>query len=181
MKIGKGDFVTYVTLGAVAIIETINETLKLEPHMVASLPAFLTSSLWHFAPLALLCLVGVIWMAKQFGWFGPRENPIPYTWNSAPPHIQVFGKKFINERVVLDGGIFRDCHFQNVTFVFNGTEPVEFTNNYISGSIQLSTDNPAVAATVFWLKGVGGLNETFKLNLPPGIRAESPTNVHPPA
>jgi hypothetical protein len=97
MKIGKGDFITYVTLGAVAIIETINETLKLEPHMAANLPGFLTSSLWHFAPLALLCLVGLIWLAKQVGLMKPREpqspNPIGANASGGPETFPVSIKR----------------------------------------------------------------------------------------
>ena len=69
-KIGNWDIASRVGLIAVAIIETINETLKLEPNISATLPRFLTSSLWHFAPLGLIILVGLIWLAKQIGLFG---------------------------------------------------------------------------------------------------------------
>jgi hypothetical protein len=66
MKIA--DAITYIGLISVAVIEAINETLKLEPKVVASLPPFLTSSLWHFVPLLLLTVVFLIWLARQLGW-----------------------------------------------------------------------------------------------------------------
>lgn len=102
-----------------------------------------------------------------------------FTWNNTPPHIKVFGKKFVNEQVVLDGGIFRDCRFQNVTFIFNGTEEFQFSDNHIIGSINMATVNPAVFSTILFMKGLGALSETFKLDLPPGMKVESPTKAPP--
>jgi hypothetical protein len=141
MKIGKGDFVTYVTLGAVAIIETINETLKLEPHMAASLPGFLTSSLWHFAPLTLLCLVGFIWLAKQFGLMKPREttspNPISANISGGPETFPVSIKRGLYVGEILAGfnKLREDYVIEIGIRAYNGTgEPISLSG--ITGAIR---------------------------------------------
>jgi hypothetical protein len=76
--------------------------------------------------LGLLGLLGIIvlmstWalIAVQIGWIAPQPQ---FNWQNNPPHILVAGKRFTNERVPLDGYIYRDCIFENVTFVFNGTD-----------------------------------------------------------
>ncbi len=60
----------------------------------------------------------------------------------------VNSRRFENESILVDGRSFRSCTFKNVTFVFHGTAPTEFTGqSQFEGSIRLSTNHPP---TMFW-------------------------------
>ena len=51
----------------------------------------------------------------------------------------------MNKSIEIDGKSFRDCSFENVSFIFHGTAPAEFLGNTkMSGSFSLDTDNPAI-------------------------------------
>ncbi|MGA9508999.1 MAG: hypothetical protein WBV55_10295 [Candidatus Sulfotelmatobacter sp.] len=62
------------------------------------------------------------------------------------PHWQIFsGHSFANETIEVDGKSFRDCKFENVTFMFRGKAPVDFSGNtQVSGGFSINTDDPAV-------------------------------------
>ena len=82
-----------------------------------------------------------------------------FKWQSLSPNqlTTISHRKFINERVPLDGYRYEDCTFPNVTFVYNGTAAPAFEHNDISGRVMMDTDNNAVFSTGQILKGLGML------------------------
>lgn len=104
-----------------------------------------------------LAIVGMFVVASTLAFFNFRgrknvpSSPLQDTgkdWREAffkPQWEIIAGHSFMNSTVEVDGKSFRDCKFQNVTFVFHGKAPVEFVGtNQISGSFSLNTDNLAV-------------------------------------
>ena len=63
--------------------------------------------------------------------------------------------RFANQKVLLDGYDYEGCEFVNVTFEYNGTTPIRLSNNRIEGAFRLSSQNPAVLATLAWVYGMG--------------------------
>lgn len=76
-------------------------------------------------------------------------------WPHPYQPTSVVGKAFRNERVILDGKSYSHCIFENVTFVYNGTTTIQFSNNKILGSAWYASDNPAVLGTLGWMRGFG--------------------------
>jgi len=97
-----------------------------------------------------------------------------FDFDMTPPNALVEKKRFANERVPLDGYIYRDCTFENVTFVYNGTRGVELSGNRLVGKQRIASDNPSIDITILLLRGLGGLSETFEVRLAPGQRIEPP-------
>ena len=64
MNVSKGDAVTYVALVTCAVLQAA-EPLRKEAAVPPDLHPVLSSSIWAYVPLALLTLVGVIWLARQ--------------------------------------------------------------------------------------------------------------------
>lgn len=60
----------------------------------------------------------------------------------------VQGHNFVNTSIEIDGKAFRQCRFENVTFIFHGKAPVEFTsdNQFTGNKLRFDTDDPAVMA-----------------------------------
>ncbi len=50
-----------------------------------------------------------------------RKKEDTWHFDEHAPLTYVQGKKLINQEVLLDKHSYRDCVFQNVTFVYNGT------------------------------------------------------------
>jgi hypothetical protein len=73
------------------------------------------------------------------------------TWRQgfASPRWEVVqGHNFVNTSIEIDGKAFRHCRFENVTFMFHGKAPVEFTsdNLFTGDKARFDTDDPAVMA-----------------------------------
>jgi len=77
-----------------------------------------------------------------------------------------------NEKVPLDGYDYEYCHFVNVTFVYNGTTPIQFNHNRISGYGFESENGALGMMAVFW-KAMGELPHA-KLILTPGMVTDVP-------
>ncbi len=60
-----------------------------------------------------------------------------------------------NEKVTLDGYRYRNCTFTNVTFVYNGTKPFEFSYNTVEGPITLTTQNIGLWQYLLFLNAAG--------------------------
>ena len=80
-------------------------------------------------------------------------------------YTEVRGKKFSNEKVVLDGNKFEYCEFDNVTFVYDGTAGFAFRFNTIGGTIHIETGrrNRGTAYMVALSKGLGQLRSDAPL------------------
>jgi hypothetical protein len=63
MRASHWNFLALVPLVTVAVVEGINETVKLDPAVLSSLPDFLRSTwwhaIWHYAPLTLVVFAAV--------------------------------------------------------------------------------------------------------------------------
>ena len=69
----------------------------------------------------------------------------------------VSNKKFVNERVVIDGKRFVQCHFENVTIVFNGKAPYDFFRVTSSGENYLESNNAQYQRLLSLMHGTGML------------------------
>jgi hypothetical protein len=100
-----------------------------------------------------------------------------YTYNSDPGYVGKALSKHVwrNEEVVLDGYDYENCEFYDVRFHYNGTTPLKFSHNTISGeSIVISTNNPALIGLVVFLKAAHLLIPQLGLALPPGANTTVP-------
>src|SRR4051794_17438943 len=129
MKLSAFDIATIGGLLTVAVIEALNEAWKTEAHVSPSL-----LPLFHYAPLAILVVLGLLWIGRSIWSFRPRlphlTNPSFHfpTPNWHDPLTPIVNRTFRNETVELDGKNFVDCSFENVTFLYNGTTPTGFSN-----------------------------------------------------
>lgn len=69
---GLWDDVTKASVVAVAVIEAINETLKLEPELFPKLPG-IVFHVMHFLPLVLLTVAGLVQARKAIGLHGSKK------------------------------------------------------------------------------------------------------------
>jgi archaellum component FlaF (FlaF/FlaG flagellin family) len=99
-------------------------------------------------------------------------------WPDPYKPISVVGKTFRNEKVLLDGYAYSSCEFYNVTFVYNGTTTLQFSNNKVFGGLILASDNPAVLGTLAMTLGFNVLKDNVEIfNLPPTIKRGKNVNV----
>jgi hypothetical protein len=95
--------------------------------------------------LAVGLVIGDRRSATELGLFA--KWPRPYS-----PEL-VSGKTFRNERVILDAHSYSRCTFENITFVYNGTTPIQLNNNTFSGTRRFASDNQSVTGA--WLLFIG--------------------------
>jgi hypothetical protein len=132
---------------------------------------------WSPQTLAVLGLLVLFstWLliAVRMGWLGRSDQK--FAFRDGPPDTVISKKIFTNERVVLDGKAFRDCTFENVTYVFNGTRPFALSKNHFNGRIQVASDNPSIQGTFIWLRGLGLLRSEIDFRNESGSIVEPPT------
>lgn len=92
-------------------------------------------------------------------------------WPDPYKPISVIGKTFQNERVPLDGYSYSRCTFYNVSFVYNGTTTLQFTNCTVKG-FTVRSDNPAVEGAMLLMAGFYGIKGDVRFVLPPGNHFE---------
>lgn len=156
------DWLFIACLAAAAIVCAIDSSLKLSKPLRTRFAMLLGNRAWAFAPIALVVLaVGVLAAGSLGGRFGALPG-----WRYPYEPERIVGKKFSNERVVLDGRSFFDCEFANVTLVYNGTTPIQLRGNRVRGAIRYDSDNPAVVATMLMLNAMKEFRPDFKLELP---------------
>jgi hypothetical protein len=114
VKIGKGDAVTYVGLVISAALQAA-EPLRKEVAMPPEAHPILSSPLWAYLPMALLCFVGFIWLVKTV-W--PSKRGMPQTLDSAP--LEIFSNQRLGGIVVMDGKRFISCKWDDVMVCWNG-------------------------------------------------------------
>jgi hypothetical protein len=163
-------------LAAAVIISAIDSGLKLSKPLRSRFATLLGNRVWGLAPLALIVVaLGVV----AASWLGGRTGAFP-AWRYPYEPERIVGKKFANERVVLDGRSFFDCDFSNVTLVYNGTTPIQLRGNRARGAIRYDSDNPAVVGTILMLYAMKEFRSEFKLDIP-AARIEAATRVEKPA
>ncbi len=72
-----------------------------------------------------------------------------------PHYTTVRNHTFRNETVELDGKRFENCAFENATILFHGRAPTEMIDPTFTGSLQITTDDPAI-------KNFMGLSELLR-------------------
>jgi hypothetical protein len=157
-------------LAVAAVLCALDGILKLSKPLRTRSATLLGHRIWALAPLALVVIaLGVL----AAGLLGGRYGGLP-GWRYPYEPERIVGKKFSNERVVLDGRSFFDCEFSNVTLVYNGTTPIQLRGNRLRGVIRYDSDNPAVVATILMLNAMREFRPDFKLDLP-AARTEAAT------
>jgi hypothetical protein len=118
-------------------------------------------------------------VADRFHWIGGDKIGAFSKWPEPYHPTTVTGRKFYNERVVLDGYFYSNCEFNNVTFVYNGTTAIQLANSKIIGMSVLASDNPAVEGAFAVTLAFNVAKDDVKiLNMPPGNTIER-MNVKP--
>lgn len=106
----------------------------------------------------------------------------PFVFEPNASLTRVESVSFRDTVVPLDGFDYRNCQFDNVTFKYNGTTPVQFQNNLVRGPLNFTTDNPSISSTLAVLAGFGlvpGLapNVNAEQISGPGMRVDSGANT----
>jgi hypothetical protein len=84
MNVSKGDAVTYGALVTAAVMQAADPWRK-EAAVPPDMHPILSSSVWSYAPLALLILVGAIWLFRQF--YPQKAAILPSTSHSPSGEI----------------------------------------------------------------------------------------------
>ncbi len=106
--------------------------------------------------IAILLVVGFLLSGANayYIWKFP-----PYYWKGYEVSLEkISDRTFMNETVELDGKSYTYCKFRQVTFVYNGTAPVEFANNEIYGGFNVKTGNESVLMAWVLARGLGAFN-----------------------
>lgn len=164
-------WLAYASIFSSALIQAIREWRKdMNPNWFSK---FFSKTLWAYAPLVLILLSAVIFITKELGWIGhpvkDTNNVQLVKWTEPYRPISVTGKKFINEKILLDGYAYDHCTFTNVTFVYNGTTPIMLSNCQQNGLTILSSENLSVMTTVAWLQYFVGFPEKVKVEWPGNV------------
>lgn len=136
------DIVTVSCLVVCAVVEAGQQALRDAPEVSALIPSFIRGGWWNYIPLAFLIGAGVSWIVGRISKPGPTQSSV--SWRN--PHFDIVsGHTYVNKSIEIDGKSFRDCSFENVSFIFHGLAPAEFLGNTkMSRGFSLDTDNPAI-------------------------------------
>jgi hypothetical protein len=88
--------------------------------------------------LGIFCVV--VAAALAIKWYWPQQQRVGMK--------VVQGKSFYNETVPLDGIEYRDCVFEDVTFVFEARAGTRFTNDQLKGDIKFQSYNLSAKAAM---------------------------------
>ncbi len=170
LQLGVLDWLFMACLAVAAVICAFDGVLKRSKPLRTRFARLLGHRIWALAPLGLVVIaLGVL----AAGSLGARFGGLP-GWRYPYEPERIVGRKFSNERVVLDGRSFFDCEFSNVTLVYNGTTPIQLRGNRVRGAIRYDSENPAVVATILMLNSMREFRPDFKLDLP-AARTEAAT------
>jgi hypothetical protein len=130
---GVWDWIGFGSLWTGAIVMAFEGALAWAPRFREVVPRFFKSSFWAFVPLALLIISTAVLGARAVGWIGgpskPAATPETISWSSEYKPAEVSNRHFRSEVVILDGFHYSNCTFDDVTFKYNGTTPIEFEHN----------------------------------------------------
>jgi hypothetical protein len=155
MKVSKSDAVTYTALVATAIIQAF-DTFRKEAAIPLDTHSILANPVWSYIPIALLTLVGLIWLGRQFGWW---DKPSDVALSDKTKQIR--GQTFKHETVPLDGIEYVNCTFVGVTFEYQGTGVTRLTNCILRfdahSDVKVLSSNPVVKQTLYLARLFGQL------------------------
>jgi hypothetical protein len=146
---GFWDWLGYAALAITTLFNVAVEGFKRMP----TPPPFIAEAWVAWLPLVLLIIATVILVYRASVGTTPGKSsdfptfPDPYT----PPIVSE--KRYMNEVVDLDGYSYVRCTFENCTYKFNGTTPVQINGCTFKGKIKLASNNPSVETA--WALAVG--------------------------
>lgn len=183
MHIGPFDYIMIACVAIAAIYQAADAAVKQsdpKSSLGQKLPRRLRTSKWGYLPLILIIAVGIILIVKATG-IVPETKTQFARWPNPYSPTSIIGKTYRNERVVLDGYSYSNCEFYNVTFVYNGTTPIQLSNNKVLGGMVLASDNQAVTGALMMATGFGLMKDDVgTVNLPPGAILERGKHVNTP-
>jgi hypothetical protein len=106
---------------------------------------------WPLITMAVLVLL--CWGSAVYDHHLRKVEPKPVDW-AHYEFKRIEHQQFVNETVTLDGNEFVDVSFENVTFMYHGTAPMNFISTTFvpatTGKLQarLGSDNPVVMQTL---------------------------------
>jgi hypothetical protein len=104
----------YIELGCVALAAFVmagDEALRHAPNVASIIPRL--RGWWRYLPALLVSVAAVMWIAQNFAVPGSHTEPV-----SPLAHIKdIYGQKFADQTVPLDGYGYFNCEFSDVTFV----------------------------------------------------------------
>lgn len=122
-----------------------------------------TAKFLLFMPTVLLAVMGILWSYESREPSGGFLTMKQFDEKTVKT-VNCYGRKKVNEKVALDGIAYRNCIFENVTFVYNGTAPFSFSdNNTFIGSKHLVSDSAMVNYTLSLIRDLGWISG--KLNV----------------
>jgi hypothetical protein len=134
---------------------------------------------WYIFFSGLLCgvvvalWVDVRWKSKTGGATADNSSVTGFSsWPTSYAPISVIGRTFRSERVLLDGHSYLRCIFENVTFVYNGTTPIQMTLNTISGKTMFASDSPSISMAWMFLETFKQVPSMGVLDVPQGAIVE---------
>jgi len=170
-------WLAYGMLAIAATITAADQGIKSTEGLKLSLSWLISNNIWAFSPILLIILATTLLLLHDFGYIvaatGVSEKKTEFVkWSDNYAPVSIVGKTFRNIEVELDGKYYSECKFYNVTFKYNGTAPIQFSHNSISGPILFKTDNQSILGTFAMLKGLKALGDNFAVYGPPGIEKQ---------
>lgn len=144
------DWTGFAALWITVAFSALIEALKKMPR-----PPTFTGDAWTaFLPFVLLMFATIVLAVRALHTPGAKtpESPFP-VWPDPYVPVVVAGRRFINQEVLLDGHRYVNCTFENCTFKYNGTTPVQFQSNAIHGRMMFSSENVGINGA--WMLAVG--------------------------
>ncbi len=83
-------------------------------------------------------------------------------WND-DQFTRVAGKVFSNMEIKLDGHWYDDCEFTNITLLYDGDAPFQFSNSVFYGPLNVKTDSPSLSAFYQILSQANMIKEDISL------------------
>jgi hypothetical protein len=144
----------YIELGCVALAAFAmagDEALRHAPNVASIIPRL--RGWWRFLPALLVSVAAVMWVSQNFALPGSHTEPQP-----TPVHIKdIYGQKFTDQTVPLDGYGYFNCEFSGVTFVYNGG-PSRIVNPKFTGRFRVRTYDQKMMGMLTFLQATNAFD-----------------------
>ncbi|MGZ5933679.1 MAG: hypothetical protein ACXWLV_03120, partial [Rhizomicrobium sp.] len=140
---GFWDWVGYVVLGAAALIEAINTSLKAATSLSAALPSFFTSDFVGYLPLTLFVVATIVLVSRLLGWLPGK----PKYLNKAELVLRYYGDHRPPVRISYDN-IWRWYSLELISNHIVHTPMGVVTNEAIITTAFFNFDQPITAGTM---------------------------------
>jgi hypothetical protein len=112
--------------------------------------------MWRMADWRAKLFVGFLVLGILFAGLQALGMPalLSYEWDQRPRTL-IQGKAFRNQHVTLDGYAYKECIFENVTFIYKGESPFDFVSNKVIGSVFFYAEPKSIAIFLDFLRANG--------------------------